>query len=105
MKPYLQNLALDLFTTCLTSRITVDIQWSPIIENQEADAVSKVINYDDWETTQALFQHLNVIWSPRTIDRFADNKNAKVSCFNSEFWCPPTEGVDAFSLDWSNENN
>ena len=105
MKPYLQDLALHLFTSCLSNRITVDVQWIPRTENQEADAISKMIDYDDWETTQVLFQYLNDIWGPHTIDRFADNKNAKVSRFNSRFWCPGTECVDAFSLDWSNENN
>ena len=64
-----------------------------------------MIDYDDWETTQVLFQCLNVIWDPRTVDRFADNKNAKASRFNSRFWCQGTQGVDAFSRDWSNENN
>ena len=59
---------------------------------------------DDWETTQVLFQYLNVNWGPHTVDRFADNKNAKVSPFNSSFWRPGTEGADAFSFDWSNEN-
>ena len=49
MKSYLQDLALDLFTTCLSHRITVNIQWIPRTENREADAISKMINYDDWE--------------------------------------------------------
>ena len=55
MKSYLQDLALDLFTTCLSHRITVDIQWIPRTESREADAISKMINYDDWESTQVLF--------------------------------------------------
>ena len=62
MKPYLQDLALDLFTTCLqlSNRITVDIQWFPRTENREADAISKMTNYDDWESTQVLFQYLTL---------------------------------------------
>ena len=39
MKPYLQDLALGLFTTCLSNHITVDIQWIPRQENREADVV------------------------------------------------------------------
>ena len=82
MKTYLQDLTLDLFTTCLSNRITVDIEWICRNENREADAVSKMINYDDCESIQVLFQYLNVIWGHHTIDRFAHNKNAKVSCLN-----------------------
>ena len=54
MKPHLQDLALDLFTICLSNRMTVDIQWIPRTENREADAISKMINYDDWESTLVL---------------------------------------------------
>ena len=45
MKPCLQDLGLDLFTTCLSNHITVDIQWIPRTENREADVISKMINY------------------------------------------------------------
>ena len=89
----------------MSNRITVDVQWIPRTENQEADAISKMIDRDNWETTQVLVQYFNDIWGPHTIERFADNKNAKVPRFNSRFWRPGTEGVYAFSLDWSNENN
>ena len=83
----------------------MDVQWIPRTENQEADAISKMGSFPVIAIYQVLFQYLNDIWGPHTIDRFADNKNAKVSRFNSRFWCPGTKGVNAFSLDWSNENN
>ena len=40
-----------------------------------------------------------------TIDRFADNKNAKLKKFNSKFWGPDTSQVDAFTIGWENDNN
>ena len=39
------------------------------------------------------------------IDRFASDKNRKSKRFNSRYLRPETEGVNAFSLDWSNEFN
>ncbi len=42
---------------------------------------------------------------PFTIDRFADNENAKVPRFNSKFACPSSEACDAFSQKWENEMN
>ena len=66
-------------------------------KNQIADALSKSYNFSDWETTDTLFHYLNSLWDPFTIDRFADNKNAKLKNFNSKFWCPDTSQVDAFT--------
>ena len=43
----------------MSNRITVDIQWFPRKENREVDAISKMTNYDDWESTQVLFQYLD----------------------------------------------
>ena len=34
-------------------------------------------------------------------DRFADFDNARCSLFNSRYYCPGSDGVDAFTKDWS----
>ena len=105
MKPDFQDLALDLYIECFRNRITVDIGWIPRIMNKEADTISKIIDYDDWETTEFLFKVLDRMWGPHTFDRLADSSNAKLKKFNSKFWCPDTAAVDAFSQDWSKDNN
>ena len=105
MKPYLQDLALDLFTSCLSNRITVDIQWIPRIENQEGDAINKMTDHDYWETTQVLFQYLNDIWDPHTIDRFADNKMPKFFALTVDSRSRVPKELMLFLSDWSNENN
>ena len=40
-----------------------------------------------------------------TIDGFATKENTKTERFNSKFWGPKTEAVDAISQNWSNEHN
>ena len=42
---------------------------------------------------------------PPSVDRFANNENTQLPYFNSRFWCPGTEVVDAFSVSWAGENN
>ena len=42
---------------------------------------------------------------PISIDRFADQQNAKHERFNSKYHCPKSEGVDAFTKDWSGQIN
>ena len=42
---------------------------------------------------------------PHTIDRFASYYNSQLPRFNSRFGNPGTEAVDAFTTNWSGENN
>ena len=64
--------------------------------NTIADTLSKIYDFEDWETTNTLFKYLNSVWGLFMIDRFADNKNCKTKVFNSKYWCPKTACVDAF---------
>ena len=67
--------------------------------------MSKLIDYDDWYTADHLFSFLDRLWGPHTIDRFANDQNNKLPRFNSLFWTPGCEHVNAFSRDWAGENN
>ena len=49
------------------------------------------------------FAHLDSIWGPHTVDRFANASNAHLPRFNSRFRVPGSE--DAFSVKWTGENN
>ena len=40
-----------------------------------------------------------------TTDRFEDFRNRKTSRYNSRFWNPGCEAEDAFSQNWSGEND
>ena len=48
---------------------------------------------------------MNGLWGPHTVDRFADDFNYKIPVFNSKCWCALSSQVDAFSCDWSHDNN
>ena len=52
-------------------------------ENQLADYLSKVIDYDDWSINTHVFAWVDVIWGPHTGDRFANRQTER---FNSRFW-------------------
>ena len=45
------------------------------------------------------------MWGPHTVDRFACYYNKKIKRFNSRYWNPGCDDIDAFSLNWSGENN
>ena len=56
----------------------MDIEWVPRLQNQTADLISNIVDYDDWEVTTEFFSKINSKWGPFTVDRFANVKNHKV---------------------------
>lgn len=105
MKLELQKLALSIFEFCKRHNISVNIQWIPREDNEKADYLSKLIDYDDWGVSVDFFQFIDSKWGPHTVDRFANANNKKLQRFNSVFWNPGTEAVNCFTQDWRNENN
>lgn len=74
-------------------------------ENVRADTISKSVDCDDWEIDTSIFSHLNSVWGPHTVDRFASDYNTKCTIFNSKHYCPGTSGINAFDQHWGRENN
>ncbi|VDI45921.1 Hypothetical predicted protein, partial [Mytilus galloprovincialis] len=105
MNEKLQILALSIFSVCIQKCISIDIQWIPRSQNSQADYISRMVDYEDWGVSNEFFQFMNDLWGPYTIDRFSNSQNAKVCRYNSLFWNPCAIAVDAFTQDWSNENN
>ena len=97
----LQSEALSIFAICVKNNIRIKPEWIPRAENEMADYLSRVVDYDDYMLNPAVFQWLDSLWGPHTVDRFADPKNAQVEWFNSKFWAPGTDAVDAFTCNWA----
>ena len=85
--------------------IQVSPIWVPREENQIADYLSKLQDGNDWGIHPHIFNWLDSMWGPFTIDRFATCYNTKCARFNSRFWNPNCEGVDTYSINWAAENN
>ena len=104
-KPKLHDLALEIHKISSTHNIDLNVCWIPREENKEADRLSKQVDYDDWFITKDLVKMLTSKWGKVTIDRFGSHTNKKTQRFNSKYICPGSKGINAFSVDWSNENN
>ena len=89
---------------CVQSGIYLDMQWIPRTLNQQADYISRLIDVDDWQTTNGLFLSLNHRWGPHSVDCFANYYNHKLPRFFSRFWNPNTAGVDFFIQPLRGEN-
>ena len=97
--PSLQQETLAIFSKSVANSIRIEPEWIPCAENKLADYVSRIVNYDDWSLDYTIFKQLDNRWGPHTIDRFASHYNAQLPRFNSRFWNPGTEAVDAFTCD------
>jgi len=104
-KDELHTIAVNIFSFCRVNNISLLAMWIPRELNAQADGISKFVDYDDWTTTPEFFAYLDNIWGPYTVDRFANSDNRRLSRFNSRFFVPGTEAVDAFSISWAGENN
>ena len=74
----------------------LDMQWIPRTLNQQADYISRLIDVDDWQTTDDLILSLNDRQGPHSVDCFPNYYNHKLPRFISRFWNPNTAGVDFF---------
>lgn len=101
----LQAQAMIIFKLALCHQISIEPEWIPREQNELADYISRIIDYDDWSINPAVFGMLDAYWGPHTVDRFAHDQNAQLERFNSKYWCPGTEAVDAFTVNWQGENN
>ena len=104
-KEKLQELALNIFEITSAFNIKLSVFWIPRKYNTKADVLSKNTDNDYWVTTFNLIDIIERKWDNITIDRFAYDKNRKSKRFNPRYLCTEREGVNAFSLDWSNEFN
>ena len=93
------------FQICLLHRISLEVKWIPRDLNVSADCISKLVDFDDYRLNDIVFKGLNRLWGPHTIDRFSCSYNAKLPRFNSRFFQPGCEAVDAFAQNWAYDNN
>ena len=85
--------------------IKLSIVWIPREANDKADSLSRKSDCHDWEIEDWLFKYLDQLWGPYSVDRFAHDYNTKCKHFNSQFWCPGTNGIDSFTLSWYGKTN
>ena len=100
----LHEIAIRIYQLCIDNQIELAIQWIPRTELQRADAISRIIDIDDWQITPELVLYLDSIWGKHTIDCFANFYNRKIDRFFSWHWNPGCTAVDFFVQNLQGEN-
>eukprot|EP00735_Rhodelphis_limneticus_P009037 TRINITY_DN2492_c0_g1::TRINITY_DN2492_c0_g1_i1::g.8884::m.8884 TRINITY_DN2492_c0_g1::TRINITY_DN2492_c0_g1_i1::g.8884 ORF type:complete len:657 (+),score=31.37,sp/Q99315/YG31B_YEAST/24.66/8e-19,RVT_1/PF00078.22/4.8e-17,Dam/PF05869.6/3.1e-05,RNase_H/PF00075.19/0.001 TRINITY_DN2492_c0_g1_i1:1350-3320(+) len=103
--PELTEIATALHKECLRAGVEIHAEHLPGVQNQQADALSRSFDRNDWMLNAGLFRRLDALWGPHTVDRFASFLNAHCPRYNSYLPDPSCEAVDAFSQNWKGENN
>ena len=63
----LHRLAIKIFWFCAERSIRLEVQWIPRTKNEKAD-YSRLVDFDDWQITHDLFQSLEQLWGPHTVE-------------------------------------
>ena len=101
----LQGIALQVNEFCMKNDICIYPEWIPRDQNQLADHLSRSHDCDDWSKSKYWFYYLDSIWGTHTVDRFSTHYNNHCRRFNSKWWVPGSEGINAFNQSWINDNN
>ena len=59
-------------------QIQLAMNWIPRDQNSQADFSSKIVDFDDYSVIDDVFFHLEELWGPHSVDRFACCYNAKI---------------------------
>ena len=102
----LTDLAERIWATALANRITLSARHLAGTLNDWADRLSRLPVQYEWKLNPVLFDMLDHMWGPHTIDRFASFSTTQLPQYNSRFLDPATSGIDALAqTDWHQENN
>ena len=103
--PELSEIATAVWALAETYQFKIVCTHIPGVLNSSADRLSRSPDTHNWMLHPILFRWLNRRFGPFTIDRFATNLNAQLPRFNSRYWEPNSEGINALAQDWHAENN
>ena len=62
-------------------------------------------NHYDFCLIREAFGQLEHKFGPHSIDRFASDISAQLPRYNTKYFSPKAEALDAFSLNWHGDNN
>jgi ribonuclease HI len=73
--------------------------------NVHADFLSRIMSPHEWKLHPNMFSYIDRLFGPHTVDRFASLRTTQLHRYNSRWWDPATEGIDAMAQTWTGENN
>ena len=97
------ELATEVCNWCLSRNINIQAQHTSVINNTVADIEPKRTFFkNQWQLIPAIFQAIDHLWEPFSIDLFADRTTKLLP--NYVLWLPDSDAIhkDAFTIPWTN---
>jgi len=66
-KTILQQEALAIFEASVGARIWSEPEWIPREENEVADYITRITDYDDRSLNPMIFNEVDKVWGPHTV--------------------------------------
>ena len=104
-KDHLQEIALEIFALRVKQDVMIIPCWVPREDIEFADALSKFRDTDNLSIDDESFHFIQQRFGKLRIDRFADENNTKLTCFDARFHCPGAETINTFTGKWAKDFN
>ena len=91
----LSDLAMAIWSLAYKEDIALSAKYLAGSENKQTDMLSRLNPKFEWTLHLRIFQWLDNLWGNHTVDRFATMLNAQLPRFNSRYYDPLAEAVDA----------
>ena len=80
-KPHLKILALEIYKLAVKNNIILLSEWIPRGQNEQADYLSKITDFEDYMLNPEVFASLHKYWGPFSHDRFASYLTFQINKF------------------------
>ena len=102
----LSQLAQAVWAEALSLNVTLRAKHIAGVDNIHADYLSRIVSPYEWKLHTEVFNVIDNMWGPHSIDRFASMTSTQLPMYNSLYYDPLTNGVDALAQqDWGEHRN
>lgn len=103
--PQMAQLVMAFLSWARKKNLTIQAEWVPGSENSLADTDSRIVQTKhEWRLNPHIFQQIDQIWGPHSIDLFASAINAHLPTFCTRIPDPQALATNAFTIHWAPHN-
>ena len=81
----------------------MEVKWIPCTQNERADYLSKIVDYDEWTVKDRCFHAVTFVWGSCSVDCLASYKNHRVPRFYSKYFNSGSLCVGSLAFSWVSE--
>ena len=75
------KLCLYLVSAVVSHGISIEMEWIPRSQNDQADFLSRIFDSDDWGLSPLSFHHIDSVWGPHFVESFRKSCECQTPSF------------------------